>query len=213
MNGSACCWISPSAVEKSSTAYLCCRLRLIEKPALVIHLSVSGRHLDRAIEVVERVERATLGAIHLSASEVRERVVLVERERLVVVGERQVLLAHLAMHLAAVGVSLRVVGIDRDRAIEIGERFRVAPGAAEHAAAHVVGLRVVRIALHDFGERRDIGRRRRLRLGVLGRGAAATATAEVERRAARRERGRAQQQRRARRDLYARRHPVHRPEH
>ena len=127
-------------------------------------------------------------AIDLPAPEIGQRIILIERERLVVVGEREVVLAHLAVHLAAVGISLRVIRIDPDRAVEIGKRFLIAAGAAEHAAAHVIGLRVVRIALHDFGKRRNVGRRCRLRFGVLGRYAAAAA-AEVECCAARCERG------------------------
>ena len=87
------------------------------------------------------------------------RVVRIEGQRLVVVGEREIELAGLAVDQAAVAVGLGVVRIEADRLVEIGERLVVAAGLAVHRAAHVVGLRIVRIALHHAAQRGDVGGR------------------------------------------------------
>ena len=131
---------------------------------------------------------------HHAAAEIGGRIVRVERERLVVVGERQVELIGFAVDQPAVGVGLRVFRIDADRLVEIGERLGVAAGFAEHRAAHVVGLRVLRIALHHLGQRGDIGGRggkhRVLAFRAEGGGAdAGKARASAERERDERERG------------------------
>ena len=157
MNGSASFCASPIAVEKSSIANRCWRLALIEQAAVVIGLRVVGPDRDRLVEIVERVERLLLLPVDDAAADIGGRVVRIERQRLVVVGEREIELAGLAVDQRAVGVGLGVVRIEADRLVEVGERLLIAAGLAEHRAAHVVGLRVVRIALHDAGQRRDVG--------------------------------------------------------
>ena len=66
-----------------------------------------------------------------AAAEIGRRVGGVDRQRLVVVGKRQIELAGLAVEQAAIGIGLRVIGIEADRLVEIGERvLRYAPGTA-----------------------------------------------------------------------------------
>ncbi len=97
-------------------------LRLIEQAALVVGLPAARRHLDGAVVIVERFKSSALRAKNLAAAEIGGRIILIDRHRFVVVGERGVELLHLPMHLPAVREGLCVVRIDGDGLVEVGER-------------------------------------------------------------------------------------------
>ena len=65
-------------------------LPLIEQAAIVVRLGVVGLERDRLVEVVERLRAVPLLAVHDAAAEIGRRVGAIERERPVIVGEREI---------------------------------------------------------------------------------------------------------------------------
>ena len=110
-------------------------LALIEQAAIIIGLRVVGFSAIALLKSASDWALRPCFAVDDAAAEIGRRIRAIDRQRLVVIGERQIELTGLPIEQRPVGVGLRVIGIETDRLVEIGQRLLVHPASPRPSRA------------------------------------------------------------------------------